>query len=52
MVDRLTSVPEIDYKHSMFESVEAIRLEMTDHSIIGEVSQVELTDRYIFILDN
>lgn len=51
MVDRLTSVPEIDYKHSMFESVEAIRLEMTDHSIIGEVSQVELTDRYIFILD-
>jgi hypothetical protein len=37
---------------SIFNGVEPIVLETTDESLIGEVSKLEVSDDYLFVLDN
>ena len=47
----LVTMDEINWDHDMFASVDLVPLEMEENSIIGEISKIELTDNYIFILD-
>ncbi len=50
-LEQSVSVSEIGWDHAMFQSTDLVRLEMNEKSIIGGITQMELTDEHIFILD-
>lgn len=51
-ISEMEKTASISYNdRSFFTECKAIKPEMTDNSIIGEISQIEMTDSLIYILD-
>lgn len=51
-IDDAMSLETLSYQDELVENYDLIPLELTDKSTIGEVSQMDLTDDAIYILDN